>query len=45
MAIFSSIGEGWKLFKDSFRFLFKKPIFLLPIFVSWIVFAGVVLYL
>src|SRR3989344_616862 len=45
MAFFSSIGEGWKLFKDSIRFLFKKPIFLLPIFVSWIVFAGVVLYL
>lgn len=45
MGFFSSIGEGWELFKDSFRFLFKKPIFLLPIFVSWIVFAGVVLYL
>ncbi len=45
MAFLSSIGEGWKLFKDSIRFLFKKPIFLLPILISWVVFAGVVLYL
>ncbi len=45
MAIFNSINEGWKLFKGSFRVLFKKPIFLLPIVVSWIIFAGVVLYL
>ncbi len=45
MGIFSSIGEGWKLFRDSFRVLIKKPIFLLPISISWIVFAGVILYL
>ena len=45
MAFFSSIGEGWKLFTDSFRFLFKKPIFLIPIFFSWILVAGITLYL
>jgi hypothetical protein len=45
MGIFGSIGEGWGLFSDSFSFLLKKPIFLLPIFVSWLFFAGVVLYL
>jgi hypothetical protein len=44
MAIFNSISEGWRLFKDSFKVLFRKPIFLLPITISWIVFAGVVLY-
>lgn len=41
----SKINEGWKLFKESCAFLFKKPIFLIPIFFSWIVFAIVVLYL
>lgn len=45
MALINSIDEGVKLFEDSIRFLFKKPIFLLPLLVSWIVFAGVVLYL
>lgn len=44
MGLFSSIGEGWKLFRDSIEFLFKKPIFLAPVFFSWIVFASVVLY-
>lgn len=44
MAILNSIREEWHLFKDSFSVLFAKPIFLLPIFVSWIVVAAVVLY-
>ncbi len=44
MAILKSIHEEWRLFKDSFSVLFAKPIFLLPIFVSWIVVAVVVLY-
>ena len=42
--VLSKIHEGWQLFKDSLSFLFKKPIFLVPIFFSWIVFATVVLY-
>lgn len=32
------------MFKDSLRFLRRKPIFLIPIFCSWIVVAAVVLY-
>lgn len=45
MAFFESVSEGWKLFTDSLRFLFKKPIFLIPIFFSWILVAGIILYL
>ncbi len=44
MPILNSINEGWKLFKDSLIVVFKKPVLLLPIFISWIVFAGIVLY-
>lgn len=40
----SKTTEGWKLFRDSFRFLRKKPVFVVPIFFSWIVVAAVVLY-
>ena len=45
MAFLESIIEGWSLFKDSLRFLFRKPIFLIPIFFSWILVAGLTLYL
>lgn len=45
MGFFDSIGEGWKLFKDSITFLFRKPVFLVPIFLSWAIFAGIVLYM
>jgi tellurite resistance protein len=45
MAFFSSVAEGWRLLIDSFRVLVKKPVFLVPIFFSWIVFASIVLYL
>jgi hypothetical protein len=45
MAFFETIGEGWKLFTDSIRVLFKKPIFLIPIFFSWILTSGIILYL
>jgi hypothetical protein len=45
MAFFSSVAEGWRLLIDSFRVLVKKPIFLVPIIFSWIVFASIVLYL
>lgn len=44
MTISGSIGEGWKFFKDSILFMFKKPLFLVPIFLSWIVFVIAVLY-
>jgi hypothetical protein len=44
MEIVGGIAEGWKFFKTSFRILFKKPIFLLPIIISWIVAAGIILY-
>ncbi len=45
MAFFNSVAEGWRLLIDSFRVLVKKPIFLVPITFSWIVFASIVLYL
>ena len=45
MAFFSSVAEGWRLLIDSFRVLVKKPIFLVPIIFSWIVFASIVLYI
>lgn len=44
MAFLSSVAEGWHLLKDSLRVLAKKPIFLVPILFSWIVFASIVLY-
>ncbi len=44
MGFFDKVGEGWKVFKDSMSFIFKKPVFLVPIFFSWIVVATVVLY-
>jgi hypothetical protein len=44
MEIVGGIAEGWKFFKTSFRILFKKPIFLLPIIISWVVAAGIILY-
>ncbi len=45
MAFSDGLGEGWKLFTDSFRFLLKKPIFLVPIFFSWVLVASIVLYM
>ena len=44
MGFFSKVGEGFELFKSSMIFIFKKPIFFIPIFFSWIVVAAVVLY-
>ncbi len=38
-----SFKQGWALFKDSFVFLFKKPIFLGPIFIAWVAVATIVL--
>jgi len=44
MGIFSSISEGWKLFKDSLKVIGKYPILLAPIFLAWIIVAALVLY-
>lgn len=41
----SDFKEGWKLFKHSLAFLFRRPVFLLPIFMSWGIVAAVVLLL
>ncbi|MDP2704553.1 MAG: hypothetical protein Q8P01_05100 [bacterium] len=38
-----SFKQGWALFKDSFVFLFKRPIFLGPIFIAWVAVAAIVL--
>lgn len=45
MSFLDEIGEGWKLFNDSFRFLLKKPVFLVPIFFSWVLVTAIVLYM
>ena len=45
MAFFKSIKEGWTLFKDSISFLFKRPVFLVPIFICRIITASIVLFL
>lgn len=45
MNFFYKFGEGWKLFKDSLVFITKRPVFLFPIFFSWIVVSFITLYL
>jgi len=45
MGFFTGISQGFKLFTDSLVVLVKKPVFLIPLFFSWFVFAGVVLYI
>lgn len=45
MAFLSSVAEGWHLLIDSLRVLVRKPIFLVPITFSWIVFASIILYI
>ena len=40
----SDIGDGWKLFKDCFASLARYPALLIPVFMSWCVFAGIVLW-
>lgn len=40
----SSIGDGWRLFKDTWATLVRYPVFLLPIFLSWLVFAAIILF-
>ncbi len=45
MGLFNSISESLQLFVESWKTLLKYPIFLLPLFFSWILVAGLVLYL
>ncbi len=35
---------GWELLKDSFRLLKHRPLFLIPIFFAWIIYASGVLF-
>jgi len=44
MSIFHRAHDGWSVFKESAFFIFKKPIFLVPILFSWMVVASVILY-
>lgn len=44
MNFFLQFKEGWKLFKYSIYILYKKPIFLLPIFICWCLVATIILY-
>lgn len=41
----TSFSEGWSLFKSSVLFIFKRPSFLVPLLITWIVFASITLYL
>jgi hypothetical protein len=41
----AGIGDGWYIFTNSCKFIVKKPIFILPIFFSWVIFASGVIYL
>lgn len=45
MGFFDGLKNGSSIFGNSIRVLFEKPVFLVPIFFSWFVFASVVLYL
>ncbi|MBI2133598.1 hypothetical protein HYU11_02855 [Candidatus Woesearchaeota archaeon] len=42
---FQSVIDGFNLLIDSVRFLFRKPVFLLPIFFSWALVSALVLFL
>ena len=44
MSIFHRAHDGWSVFKESAFFIFKKPIFLVPILFSWFIVASVILY-
>jgi hypothetical protein len=43
--MFESIIQGWNLFIDSFKVLFKKPVLLIPIIFAWILVSALILYL
>lgn len=40
----NKFNKRWELLSDLFHFIVKKPIFLLPIFLVWIINAGGILY-
>jgi len=44
MANFGGVSDGFSLFKDSIKVLFRYPILLFPIFVSWFLVSGIILY-
>ena len=44
MSIGSQLGGGWELLVDSVKVLFEKPVFLVPIFFSWILVSAIILY-
>ncbi|MBI2653542.1 hypothetical protein HYX02_01900 [Candidatus Woesearchaeota archaeon] len=44
MSIGPQLGGGFKLLVDSVKVLFKEPIFLVPIFFSWILVSATILY-
>ncbi|HVM77152.1 MAG TPA: hypothetical protein VMU07_03310 [Candidatus Paceibacterota bacterium] len=41
----SSFSQGWRLFKSAIIFIFRKPAFLIPIFISWVVVGAVTFYI
>jgi len=45
MGVFSDISDGWGLFTSSIRVLGKYPVLLLPLFFSWVLVAGLILYM
>lgn len=45
MTITGQVTGGWGLLVESLRVLYKKPIILVPIFVSWMFVSALVLYL
>ena len=40
----SSINNTFSILGDAIRILIKYPVLLLPIFISWIIYAAIVLY-
>lgn len=44
MVVFEGIASGWKLLTDSLGLVFRKPVFLVPIFFAWAMVACLVLY-
>jgi len=38
------LADGWDIFTNSITFLFKKPVFIIPILFSWVVYATAIIY-
>jgi hypothetical protein len=45
MEFLENVGSGFKIIKDSFILLFKKPIFLVPIILNWIIITSIIIYI